>query len=171
LRLANAVWHEAPPDPLADPALYAGIRSRRIFGYFVDLIIIGVAMAAAWVTMVAVGIVTLGLLWFLAAPLLAAIPLLYYTLTIGGQRSATLGMRLFDVEVRSWNGERPRYFQAFLMTAVFLVTVWPTALLVLLVSLFDRRGRTLHDMLSGTVVVRASALRQIASAFSVAATG
>ncbi len=44
------------------------------------------------------------------------------------------------------------------MTAVYMITVWPTALLILLVSLFDSRARTLHDILSGTVVVRRSAL-------------
>jgi uncharacterized RDD family membrane protein YckC len=80
-------------------------------------------------------------------------------------------MRTLDVEVRSWNGERPGYFQAFLMTVIFLLTVWPTALLILLVSLFDRRGRTLHDILSATVAVRASTLRQSVNQVSAVATG
>lgn len=128
-------------------------------------------LTAAWVVMLALGVVTLGLAWVLIGPLMAAVPVLYYTMTIGGPRSATIGMRTLDVEVRSWNGERPGYFQAFLMTVIFLLTVWPTALLILLVSLFDRRGRTLHDILSATVAVRASTLRQSIGQVSAVATG
>jgi uncharacterized RDD family membrane protein YckC len=171
LRLADAPWQEAPPEPLSEPALYAGIRSRRIFGHIIDIVVLGVVLAAAWVVMLALGVVTLGLAWVLIGPLMAAIPVLYYTITIGGPRSATIGMRTLDVEVRSWNGDRPGYFQAFLMTVIFLLTVWPTALLILLVSLFDRRGRTLHDILSATVAVRASTLRQGIGQVSAVATG
>ncbi|MEX1107369.1 MAG: RDD family protein [Dongiaceae bacterium] len=170
LRLNDAPWHDTPPEPLTAPALFASIRTRRVFGHFVDLVIVGVMLAVMWVVMLALGIVTLGLAWALIGPAMAAIPILYYTLTIGGLRSATLGMRTLDVEVRSWNGDRPGYLQAFLMTVIFLVTVWSTALLILLVSLFDRRGRTLHDILSATIVVRASALAQTAGQFSAAAT-
>ncbi|MEX0809313.1 MAG: RDD family protein [Dongiaceae bacterium] len=170
LRPDDAPWHETPPEPQTAPALYAGVRTRRVFGHLVDLTIVGIMLAVVWVVMLAAGIVTLGLAWALMGPVMAAIPILYYTLTIGGSRSSTLGMRMLDVQVRSWTGERPGYLQAFLMTVIFLVTVWSTALLILLVSLFDRRGRTLHDILSATIVVRSSALAQSFAQVSVAAT-
>jgi uncharacterized RDD family membrane protein YckC len=79
---------------------------------------------------------------------------LYHTLTIGGSRSATPGMRLTGVEVRSWTGERPGYLQAFVQTILFYVTVYPTWSLVLLIALFERRRRTLHDIIAGTLVIR-----------------
>ena len=44
------------------------------------------------------------------------------------------------------------------MTAVFYVTVPLTSGLILLVALFTEKNRTLHDLLSGTIVVRASAI-------------
>ena len=67
---------------------------------------------------------------------------------------------MFDVEVRSWTGNRPTLWQAFLMTALFLVSIGLTGFAILLVSLFNGRGRTAHDLLSGTVVIRRSALER-----------
>jgi uncharacterized RDD family membrane protein YckC len=154
----DSAWQTTPPDPLDNPALYAGIRSRRIFGYVVDLVLIAMIWGVAWVAAIILGIVTLGLLWPVLVVFLGLVPLAYHTLTIASASSATFGMRIFDVEVRSWTGRRPDFWQALLMTALYMVTVWPTGLLILIVSLFDKRARTLHDMLSGTVVIRASAL-------------
>lgn len=160
LRLSNPAWDSAPPDPLDEPALYAGIRMRRVFGYAVDLFLIAILWTAAWFGATLLGIVTLGLLWPVLVVAVGFVPLAYYSLTIAGPSSATIGMRLFDVEVRSWTGKRPDIWQALIMTVLYMITVWPTGLLILLVSLFDRRARTVHDMLSGTVVIRASALRE-----------
>ena len=53
----------------------------------------------------------------------------YDTILIGGGDGATPGMRLFGIEARSLNGGRPDYFQAFLMTLLFYVTVPVTSLL------------------------------------------
>jgi uncharacterized RDD family membrane protein YckC len=158
LRPGEFAWDSTPPDPLDNPALYAGIRTRRILGYIVDLLLIAVLWGMAWVAAIVLGIVTLGLLWPVLVIFVGLVPLAYHTLTIASG-SATVGMRMFDVEVRSWTGKRPDFGQALIMTAIYMITVWPTGLLILLVSLFDGRARTLHDMLSGTVVVRRSALR------------
>ena len=68
--------------------------------------------------------------------------------------SSTVGMRLFDVELRAVKGERPRFLQALIQTALFYITVGATCSLILLFVLFNRHKRTLHDMLAGTVVVR-----------------
>jgi uncharacterized RDD family membrane protein YckC len=153
-------WTGTPPDAFADPALYGGIRSRRIFGYLVDLILIGLITLALWFALVLVGVLSFGLLMPLVPLGVAVVPTLYHTFTVGGPRSATPGMRLFDVTVRSWTGERPSLLQAFLLTVTFLVSVGVTGFLILLVSLFNSRGRTLHELLSGTVVVRRSALER-----------
>ena len=171
LRREDDAWLATPPDPLDNPALYAGVRTRRVFGYLIDLVLIGILWGAAWLVALLLGTVTLGLAWPLLVLIVGFFPLAYYTLTIAAG-SATPGMWLLDVEVRSWTGKRPDFGQALIMTAVYMITVWPTGLLILLVSLFDKRSRTLHDILSGTVVVRRSALQRAGSiAFSVAATG
>jgi uncharacterized RDD family membrane protein YckC len=161
--LDDSAWQATPPDPLDNPALYAGVRTRRVFGYLVDLVLIGMLWGVAWVGALLLGIVTLGLVWPILVVAVGFVPLAYHTLTIAGPTSGTVGMWLFDVEVRSWTGKRPDFGQALIMTAIYMITVWPTGLLILLVSLFDGRSRTLHDILSGTVVVRRSALQRAGS--------
>jgi uncharacterized RDD family membrane protein YckC len=155
----EATWQdsEAPTviEPLSDPMLFDGIRSRRVLGYLVDLVLIALLSVAVWFALVFAGVLTLGLLLPLLPIGMALVPLAYHALQVGGPRSATIGMRLFDVEVRNGTGTRPDLLQAFLMTALFLTTIAMTGSLILLVSLFNSRGRTLHDYLSGTVVVRA----------------
>lgn len=157
---AAPAWQGTAPDPLADPALYDGIRSRRVFGYFIDVAIIVVIAMAIWFALVFAGIVTFGLLLPLVPIAVAVVPIAYHSLFVGGPRSATWGMQMFDVEVRSWTGHRPTLLQAFLMTALFLVSIGLTGFIILLVSLFNGRGRTAHDLLSGTVVIRRSALER-----------
>jgi uncharacterized RDD family membrane protein YckC len=146
-------WTGEPPEPFSSPAYYQGVLLRRVFGYWVDLICIGLLIALAWVVFWMLAIASLGLLSPLLL-ILGLIPVLYHTLTIGGPHSATPGMRLTGVEVRCWTGERPGYLQALVQTILFYVTVYPTWSLVLLIALFDRRRRTLHDMIAGTLVIR-----------------
>ncbi len=126
---------------------------RRVFAYWVDLLLIGLLVASAWVALWMLTIISFGLFSPLLL-MLGLIPIFYHTLTIGGPRSATPGMSLTGVEVRSWTGERPNYLQAFVQTILFYVTVYPTWSLVLLIALFNERRRTLHDILAGTLVIR-----------------
>src|SRR5215472_15663537 len=142
------------PDPAAFPELYEGVLWRRVLAYLVDLLFIGVIAVGVWVVFAVLWLVSFGLLgpvlWFL----FGLVPLAYHTLLLGGPRSATLGMRCFDLELRSVNGERPNFFQALIQTALFYITIGLTCSLILLVALFNRRRRTLHDFLAGTVMVR-----------------
>ncbi len=49
------------------------------------------------------------LLFFLYWPITVIWALLYYGLTLGSPRSATIGMRMMDIELRTWYGA-PSYF-------------------------------------------------------------
>ena len=149
----EVAWSGEPPEPFASPEYYRGILVRRMLAYWVDLLCIGLLIVLAWIVFWMLAIASLGLLSPLLL-ILGLIPVLYHTLTIGGPSSATPGMRLTGVEVRNWTGERPSYLQALVQTILFYVTVYPTWSLVLLIALFDRRRRTLHDMLAGTLVTR-----------------
>ena len=152
-QIEPATWTGEPPEPFAAPTYYQGVLSRRVFAYWIDLICIGLLIVLAWIGFWMLAIVSFGLLSPLLL-ILGLIPVLYHTLTIGGPGSATPGMRVTGVEVRSWTGERPSYLQAFVQTILFYVTVYPTWSLVLLVALFNERRRTLHDILAGTLVIR-----------------
>ena len=144
----------AMPDPAVQPAFYEGVLWRRVAAYVIDVVCIGLLMVVAWVPFAMLTLLSFGLLhtplWFL----FGLIPLAYHTLLVSGPRAATLGMRCFDLELRAAGGARPVFLQALAHAALFYLTVGVTCSLILLVALFNRRKRTLHDMATGLVMVR-----------------
>ncbi|MGB0921961.1 MAG: RDD family protein [Alphaproteobacteria bacterium] len=126
---------------------------RRVVAYLVDLVIITVAGAVAIAVGSVIGVISLGLLWPLIAALISILPFAYHTLTIGSPASATVGMRIFGIEVRTWDGRRPGYIQAAVQTVLFYGSIALTSLLILLVVFFNKRNRTLHDFVAGTVII------------------
>lgn len=146
-------WSGQPPDPFAQPELYDGVLWRRVGACVVDLAILAVLSVAAWVALTTAGVLSFGLLMPLVPIALVLLPIAYHALLVGGPGAATLGMRLFGLQVRSSTGERPSHWQAALASALFYATIATTGSLILLVTLFNTRHRTLHDFLSGTVVV------------------
>jgi uncharacterized RDD family membrane protein YckC len=146
------------PDPAARAELFDGVLSRRALAYLIDLCVIGAIMIAAWIVFALLTVLSFGLLgpalWFV----FGLIPLAYNTLLVGGRHGATVGMRLLDLELRSWDGYRLVLLQALAHTVLFYVTVGATCALVLLFALINRRRRTLHDVLSGMLMVRSSGL-------------
>ncbi|MBL4906031.1 MAG: RDD family protein [Sneathiella sp.] len=134
------------------PEDYDGIRLKRMLAYAVDFICIFLIGIVASTVAVFMGIITLGLLTPILALGLAMIPLAYHTLTIGSQWHATLGMRLFNIEVCLKNGDYPDYITAFFHAGIFYLTIAITSSLVLLISLFNPRGSLLHDYLTNSIV-------------------
>jgi len=112
------------------------------------------------------GLVTFGLGWalfWLMSPVSVVWAPFYYGITLGSPASATIGMRVMDIEMRTWYGA-PAYF---VLGAVHAVVYWLSVSLltpfIVLVGFFTTRRRLLHDMLVGTVLInnpkRAAALR------------
>jgi uncharacterized RDD family membrane protein YckC len=103
--------------------------------------------------------VTLGLGWmlfWLVSPLSVIWAVLYYGLSLGGPHSATVGMRMMDLELRTWTGE-PGYFVLGAAHAVlYWISVSVLTPFVLLVGLFNRRRQLLHDLVLGTVIINVS---------------
>lgn len=141
-------------DAPVTPVMLEGVLWRRVLAYCVDFVLIGCIVGLLIVLVfVPASLVTFG---FLAAPLWAAlafVPFGYHVLLIGGRHSATLGQRLFDLRVMDMSGAKPDYIQAAIMTGLFYVTLMLTGFLLLFVF-FNAQRRTLHDWLSGTLVVR-----------------
>ena len=147
----DASWNT---DALRDPRLFDGILIRRMLAYAVDLIILTVLTAIAW----SIGIMTFGLLLPVILPALPFVPLAYHTLTVGSGLSATFGMRFFGLRVVSVDGGSPNIIQAFLLALIFYFSVAMTGGLILLLAVFSDRGRCLHDILAGTLVLRSMRL-------------
>ena len=153
-------------DPSTSPELFDGVVARRIIAFLIDLIILAIPIVLLSMFIFVIGVVTLGfgfILYALLSPIMVLWALFYYGITLGSPRSAMLGMRVVDLEMRTWYGA-PAYFVLGAVHAiVFWITVSVLTPFVLLVCLFNNRRRCLHDILVGTVIInneaRASALR------------
>lgn len=151
-------WFGAMAEWLDRPEHFRSLGRRRAAAYLVDLVILVPVCFAVSVAFSILGILSFGLLSPLLVLAMGAVPLAYHTLTIGGPRSSTWGMRLFDVEMRSWTGGRPDYLQALIATALFYGSMTLSGGLIVLFGLINRRRRLVHDILTGMVAVRSSAL-------------
>jgi uncharacterized RDD family membrane protein YckC len=117
---------------IEDDLLTRGVLTRRLLAWCVDVFLLAIIVAACWTTGLVFGLMTLGL----------GMP----------------GQALFGLRVRRNDDMGPPNFaQAVVSTLIFYLTL-ATSGLLLLVALFTVRKRTLHDLLSGLVVVRERAL-------------
>ena len=146
-------------DPYLHPELFRGVATRRAFALLIDMVVISVPVILGYIFIALFGIVTLGIGWalfWLAWPASVVWAIVYYGACIGGPSSATIGMRLMDLELRTWYGA-PGYFVLGATHAVlFWVTVSFLTPFVVLVGLFNGRRRLLHDVVLGTVVINNS---------------
>ena len=118
--------------------------------------VIGVPVVLAAIFIFLLGIITLGVGWLLywvLSPAAIIWAILYYGLTLGGPQSATIGMRMVDIEMRTWYGA-PSYFVLGAVHAIlFWILISALTPLILLVCFFNHRRRLLHDILLGTIVI------------------
>jgi uncharacterized RDD family membrane protein YckC len=148
-------WQGAAPDPLSAPELYDGVLWRRPLGYLIDLFLLGFVYLAIGFLTAILSALTFGALAPLQAAVMALLPSIYAATTIGWF-GGTPGMRVTGLVVRASTGRPCGIAQGFLMAILFYASVPATSGLILLVPLFSDRRRTAHDMLAGTVVVRAA---------------
>jgi len=152
-------------DPYLQPELFRGVLTRRVIAFVIDLFVLAVPVVLAVIFIAVFGIVTLGLGWalfWLVSPASVIWALLYYGATLGGPYSATIGMRLMDLELRTWYGA-PGYFVLGAVHAVcFWISMSVLSPFVLLIGLFNARRRLLHDFVLGTVIINSSVRSQVA---------
>src|ERR1044072_2769586 len=166
-RLSLSVEMKPPAyDPATQPELFEGVLARRVVAFLIDVVIISVPLILLALFLAVFTVFTLGLgafIFFLYGPIATIWALVYYRLTFGSAKSATIGVRMVDLDMRTWYGA-PCYF---VLGAVHAIGYWLSVTFltpfILLVALFNDRRRLLHDMLVGTIVInnaaRASALR------------
>jgi uncharacterized RDD family membrane protein YckC len=153
-------------DPAANPELFEGVLARRVVAFIIDVVIIAIPLILGWMFIFVFGLITFGLGWalfWLMSPGSVIWALVYYGVTLGGPASATVGMRAMEIEMRTWYGA-PAYFVLGAVHAiVFWITVSVLTPFILIIGLFNDRGRLLHDILVGTVFInnatRAASLR------------
>ena len=154
-------------DPDKNPEYFEGVLPRRIVAFCVDVVLIVGPIVLLAIFIFVFGLVTFGLGWLLfwiLSPLFVIWAIAYTGLTLAAPQSATIGMRMVDLELRTWYGG-PMYFLLGAVHAIFFwVSVTALSPLVLIVALLNRQQRLLHDFLTGTVMInnaaRAAALRR-----------
>lgn len=141
----------AAPD---DWRAYSGVLSRRVFAFLIDYAIVLLLCIPAAVIVFFLGIITLGLGFFLYPALFVIVAVLYFGMTLGGPSQATPGMRAMGIAMARMDGQRID----FLLSTVHIVLFWiinsVLTPLILLAGLFTERSRLVHDFLLGTVIVR-----------------
>ncbi len=139
---------------LEDARLYDGVRTRRIIAVVIDYLIVGLLAIPVAIVVFLLGLLTLGLGWVLFSMLLPVVALVYIWFTLGSADQATTGMKLLGVRLERLDGRPIDGITAVVHSVLFWAGNVILTPLVLLVSLFADRKRTLHDLLLGTVVVR-----------------
>jgi uncharacterized RDD family membrane protein YckC len=146
-------------DPYLEPELFRGVLTRRVFAFIIDVILLSVPVVLAVVFIAVFGLVTLGLGWslfWLVSPASVIWALVYYGATLGGPHSATIGMRVMDLELRTWYGAPGYFLLGAMHAALFWISISVLSPFVVLVGLFNARRRLLHDVLLGTVIINNS---------------
>lgn len=133
---------------------YSGVLSRRVFAFCIDYLLIAILWIPAAIVVFFLGIITLGLAWFLYPALFVIVALLYFGKTLGGDSQATPGMKAMGIAMARLDGGRLDFIMAVAHTVFFWVINSVLTPFVLLIGLFTSRSRLAHDMLLGTVVVR-----------------
>lgn len=139
---------------LDDVRAYDGVRTRRIFAFLLDYLIVALLLVPFAILVFLLGLLTFGLAWSLFAVLGPLVALAYVWNTLGGPNQATVGMRMMDIRLDRLDGRPVDGLLAVVHSVLFWAGNVVLTPLILLVSLFADRKRTLHDLLLGTVVTR-----------------
>ena len=134
--------------------LYEGVRTRRIFAFLIDYVIVLLLMIPFGFLVLLLGLLTLGVGWMLFGILFPAVALIYVWTTLGGPRQATKGMQAMSIRLERLDGGEVDGMLAVVHSVLFWAANVILTPLILLATLVLDRKRTVHDLLLGTVVVR-----------------
>ncbi|RMF00466.1 MAG: RDD family protein, partial [Alphaproteobacteria bacterium] len=121
-------------DPVTQPEYFDGVLGRRIIAFFIDLAIIAAMWTATCVVLFILGIFTFGLAWLLFGVAFPVVALGYYAWTLSQEPSATIGMRLMGLQMRTWYGERMYALLGAFHAILFYFTIALLTPFVLLIA-------------------------------------
>jgi uncharacterized RDD family membrane protein YckC len=137
----------ALPDPDYDHAFYDGVPAKRLFAWVVDVLLVTILTFL-------LGLVTFSALWWIWPLTFIAANFLYRAGTIAAG-SATLGMRLMNLELRGPTGARLTGGEAVLHTLGYMVATGFVIVQVISVVMmaFGARHQGLHDLIIGSAAI------------------
>ncbi len=160
----QATWRSGQPtgdDAYAygsylQPELYDGVLTKRALAFLIDVVIISIPVVLATFFIAVFGVLTLGLGWglfWLLSPATVIWPVVYYGFSLGGPHSATVGMRMLGLQMRTAGGQRGYFVLGCAHALLFWASMSLLTPFVVLVGFFNRRRKLLHDFVLGTEVV------------------
>jgi uncharacterized RDD family membrane protein YckC len=152
---ANTLDGEIVTNRLDDWRMYQGVRTSRIFAFLIDYLIVFILCIPVAILIGVLGVATFGIGWMLYGIMFPAVALIYIATTLGGPRQATKGMQMMGLKLERLDGKKVDGLLAIVHTVLFWGLNVVLTPLILLATLFLDRKRTVHDLLLGTVVVRA----------------
>ncbi len=135
------------PDPDTQSEFYADVPAKRFIAWVVDALLI-------FATALLISLLTIGIGFFFFGFLVAATAFIYRTVSLAN-RSATLGMRLAAIEMRTRRGERFDLPTAALHTLAYQISmsmVVPQIISIVLM-LTSPRAQGLTDIALGTAAL------------------
>lgn len=135
--------------------LLDGVRSRRVFAFFIDYAMILFLIFLAVPLVAVLGVATLGVAWLLYPILGMVVAGIYIAWTVGGENQATWGMQMMGIKLSRYDGQRIDSLTAVVHSVLF----WATGVIfmpLLLAPLLLEDKRTLHDLALGTRVIRSN---------------
>jgi len=133
--------------------LFTGVLSRRIFAFVIDLCLIGILVFFSTLVLFLLSVPTFGLSLLILAPAAFGIVLAYIAFSMGGENSATPGMHALGLHMRTTSGRKPSRLIALLHALTFYFSITTLTPVILLLGLFSKRQRLLHDYLVGVIVI------------------
>lgn len=139
------------PDPTYDAAYYDGVLPKRLFAWMIDAALIVAAMLI-------LSVLTAGIFFLLWIPVHAVLAFFYRWSTLKA-RSATIGMRVMNIELRGPSGAHLTSGEAGLHTVSYLVSATFFVIQVISIAMMIARpfNRGLPDEIVGSVMINRSA--------------
>lgn len=144
-------YSNAGPSGLPDAELHAefyqDVMPKRFFAWVIDTLIIGILTTLV--------LVFTAFLTVFIAPLIFMVIGFFYRAVSISRNSATPGMRLMAIELRTHRGERLDTSMALLHTLAFTISFSVVILQIISVGLMalSPRGKGLGDHLLGTAMI------------------
>ncbi|PRY21481.1 RDD family protein [Aliiruegeria haliotis] len=135
------------PDPEYNAELYADVPVKRLFAWVVDAFVI------FGLTLLVLPFTAFTAIFFYPA-LWVLVSVLYRVISISSG-SATLGMRLVSIELRTWRDERFGFGEALLHTLLYALCVsfLVPQIISAVLMLTTAKAQGLHDLALGTAAL------------------
>jgi uncharacterized RDD family membrane protein YckC len=148
------------PDPATAPELFEGLLTRRFMAFLIDAFLIMLILVGVTLVGMVLGVLTLGVGWLALVPALPISVVAYYAMTLGSPQRATIGMRMMDLVLTPTRGQPMNGPVAFLHALIFYITAWISLPFSLLFALFTPRRQMIHDLITGTLMLRRSPMER-----------